>query len=57
MTERELCERCGYPIPSRRRGLSYCTQRCEREQAEADRVSAEMEEAEVQATEDVNRGT
>lgn len=48
--KRELCERCGFPILARRKGSSYCTDRCAKAQEEDDRVSIEMELAEQEHT-------
>lgn len=42
------CYRCGALIPSRRKGLDYCTLRCERAQDEDDRLSAAEEEYEAE---------
>lgn len=42
----ECCARCGALIKKRRRGTQFCSDRCEREQQEADALSAELERAE-----------
>lgn len=38
------CQRCGALIPPRRKGLAFCTGRCERLQADDDHDSAVLEE-------------
>jgi hypothetical protein len=45
---RACCHRCGALIPTRRKGLLFCTLRCDRAQDEEDRLSAAEEEYEAE---------
>lgn len=46
--EREVCQRCGYPVPSRLRGTGWCTVRCRNDQAREDQDSIDAEIAEAE---------